>query len=426
MHFIFNDKPGFMRIKNISILFGFAIGAIFSPIFSEDTRLVEDGLPADEPDDVKIFYERGFSLEGFGNKVKIGGYLEFDERYFTNNKYGDSQFLLRRARFFITGEVLDLFGYMLMPRWDYTVASIEQAWIETRFPTPFQIRLGFLDYQFGKEHHISLHWFDFNERTVMAFNFIPTQDFGGRIQGKLGEDYFEYFFGIYNGNGRTFAPEGGAEVMGQGTVWPFRGTCSIFEDLGIGCSFSRRYMSANLSDEIYQTPSMTAFFQWNDDIHEHGHRTRIGGDFEWFIGSGSVVGEYIHQDLGRVTNGLTTIPFATNSWYIAGTYLLTGEPKVPYKPVIPCRNFDFHGGWGAFEVVARYEVLNMSKEIIDPDFGTGSRALNGITTGLNWYINPQVAIKTDWQLFNFKEKFRVNSHYVRRESVVITRFQIEF
>jgi phosphate-selective porin len=85
------------------------------------------------------------------------------------------------------------------------------------------------------------------------------------------------------------------------------------------------------------------------------------------------------------------------SWYVSGTWLLTGETKT--RPVKAGGEF-LQGGWGALEVAARYERLmfdsvggtdegfrNPRAETILP---TGEHAL---TVGVNWTVNRFVKVQ---------------------------------
>jgi phosphate-selective porin len=79
------------------------------------------------------------------------------------------------------------------------------------------------------------------------------------------------------------------------------------------------------------------------------------------------------------------------SWYVSGTYLLTGESKK--RPVKPDGDF-LMGGWGALELTGRYERLwfDSAGGTDDPFrsprtetiFPEGNRAL---TLGVNWTLN---------------------------------------
>jgi phosphate-selective porin OprO and OprP len=78
-----------------------------------------------------------------------------------------------------------------------------------------------------------------------------------------------------------------------------------------------------------------------------------------------------------------------NGWYVQTAWSITGEPR-PYREdrgvfdgVRPARNFG-DGGWGAWELAARYSGMDLSDEDID-----GGRQRSA-SLGLNFYPNPML------------------------------------
>ena len=107
--------------------------------------------------------------------------------------------------------------------------------------------------------------------------------------------------------------------------------------------------------------------------------------------------EYLTMDVSR-NNGATDADFS--GWYTQAGYILTGETR-PYKVssgtfgrIKPNNPFDIdNGGWGAFEVVARYSSTDLND--------TGASILGGeldvITGGINWYINNNVRVMANYR-----------------------------
>ena len=96
-------------------------------------------------------------------------------------------------------------------------------------------------------------------------------------------------------------------------------------------------------------------------------------------------------------------------WYVQGAYALTGERHVwssqngGFRGIKPNSNFDRKKGtWGAFELAARYSVLDLN----DREGVLGRTAPAGgirggeqkiTTVGLNWYPNSVVRFLLDYQ-----------------------------
>jgi phosphate-selective porin OprO/OprP len=118
-------------------------------------------------------------------------------------------------------------------------------------------------------------------------------------------------------------------------------------------------------------------------------------------------GGYFQYTIDQRLAGAPTLDF--DGWYAQASWVITGENKgynttngafVPPKPRIP---FSFAGGgWGAWELAARYSDVNL-----DDNAGVAGLPvpLGGIrggdqrifTLGLNWYPNSSMRFLLDWQ-----------------------------
>lgn len=105
------------------------------------------------------------------------------------------------------------------------------------------------------------------------------------------------------------------------------------------------------------------------------------------------------------------IPSGGRGWmnygggYVEVAYFLTGESRgydrkyhVPTRQ--PCYENAFcvdgeegvHVGWGAWQILARYEYLNLNSQ------GVNGGIINGGTWGVNWYLNPNSKIQVNYTL----------------------------
>ncbi len=113
-----------------------------------------------------------------------------------------------------------------------------------------------------------------------------------------------------------------------------------------------------------------------------------------------------------------------NAWYVQASWVLTGESKRynaangAFTPPKPAQPFSLkNGGWGAWELAARYSDLNLNDHINDEASvvtnWTGAAAktytyydtVRGgdqriATVGLNWYPNNTVRFALDYQWIN--------------------------
>jgi len=113
----------------------------------------------------------------------------------------------------------------------------------------------------------------------------------------------------------------------------------------------------------------------------------------------------------------TTLPGISNpdfdGFYIEGSYFLTGESRASYyrtqfghfERVTPKNNFSIDGShWGAWQVAARFSRLDLDTSAIKQVAGNPSQptinpplgALDDITGGVNWYLNPVMRITVNY------------------------------
>jgi len=108
--------------------------------------------------------------------------------------------------------------------------------------------------------------------------------------------------------------------------------------------------------------------------------------------------EYFHYTVSR--EGLTDLNF--NGGYVEASYALTGEQR-HYKPgagayasIVPVHPFAPGSGyWGAWEVAARYSIIDLNDQL-----GTATGIAGGkqqtYTVGLNWYPSTNLRFMLDY------------------------------
>jgi len=137
------------------------------------------------------------------------------------------------------------------------------------------------------------------------------------------------------------------------------------------------------------------------------HATIYGGEAAFAFRNFLIESEYFRYEIDRRFSALPDPHFS--GWYVQGAWVLTGERR-PYNPVesrfdAPKQNFNFNpsaGTWGAFEVAARYSVLDLNYREGSPGVATPVGGVRGgeqkiYTIGLNWYLNPAIRMMFDYQ-----------------------------
>ncbi len=112
----------------------------------------------------------------------------------------------------------------------------------------------------------------------------------------------------------------------------------------------------------------------------------------------SLQGEYSHMHIDR-TGGLPDADF--DGFYGFGSVFLTGESRTFKGGVIdrlkPLRPFDpTKGNWGAFELAARYDQINLTERDI---YANRRRKGYAITGAVNWYLTGNVKVLLNYIRF---------------------------
>ena len=119
-----------------------------------------------------------------------------------------------------------------------------------------------------------------------------------------------------------------------------------------------------------------------------------------------VQGEYFWFNIQRDANtGLPPIgapDLKFQGGYGQVGYVLTGESHpynaaaAAYGGIKPAHPFDLNGGgWGAWEIAARYSTMDLNN-LIGTTTGVAGGRQNVITVGLNWYANSNVRLMFDY------------------------------
>src|SRR5262245_26369539 len=201
--------------------------------------------------------------------------------------------------------------------------------------------------------------------------FRVVNDFGSGFTSFAGTDWdvAARFTGL-----PIWADEGSRLLhLGLGYVHRFRGNQIAFQ----------QRPESNLADNFVNTLSIPS-----------SGVDSFGAELAWVNGPFSFQSEY--------TNALVDADQGQSNVYFWGaygqvSYFLTGEHRV-YEPdfarfgrVRPRANFNpAEGGWGAFEIAARYSYLDLN------DRGIRGVQLSDVTAAVNWYLYPNARI-----MFNY-------------------------
>ncbi len=360
---------------------------------SETVRWFSDDL------NLRAFWNDGLSFETIDESfsMKVGGRIHIDtafinessglERNIGQNIEDNSEF--RRARLVVSGTTPDAFEFKAEYDFAGGDADLKDVYVgHTNVPIVGGIRIGHFREPFGLEELTSSNDTTFLERSL-AETFTQSRNVGVMLHNRVLDGRMTWAAGIFRAS----------DDFGRGeTGRAFNGTARLtglpwYEDDGrkllhLGVSFTHK----NFADDTLRYSErpeshLTATFLDTGDFPAD-YADVVYAEAAWVHNAFSLQSEFVQS---FVKSRPMSDP---RFWaaYVQASYFLTGEHR-PYKKskgaftkLRPKRNFDRDGGWGAWELAARYSYLDLSDGEID-----GGK-LRDFTLGLNWYLNPNFRI----------------------------------
>jgi phosphate-selective porin OprO/OprP len=415
-------------------------------------RLTSPGQPTatqNEPAGEATAGRSGFALKSDdGNFIlRFQGLIQADGRFYTGSganaanysaatagSVGVSQFLLRRVRPILAGTIYQNFDFFLQPDFGGNAAAIYDAYLDVKPITYFNVRGGKFKQPLGLERLQTDSFLTFAERGLPS-DLLAQRDTGVELYGGFFGNALTYQASFTNGVADGgFTPDSDTNNAKDGALrvfaLPFKnsGVASL-QGLGVGLAGS--YTAENTNIPTFKTAAgQTTFFSYNAATSFNGEHSHLAPQANYYWGPLGIYGEYAQSNqvaqLARVKSRLSD-----DAWQVAASWVLTGE-KASYTGVNPTKNFDPHAGtWGAWEVAARVQQLQIDPDTFRLGFANAQTATSratGYTVGLNWYLNRFVKLVADYEETWFNggsgTGTTVNDRPIER--VFDTRWQIAF
>lgn len=372
-------------------------------------------------------------------QLRIHGYVQEDGRFLgAGAAPASSTFLLRRVRPIVDGTFFRDYDFRLMADFGEGKASIQDAYLEARLTPQTRVRVGKFRPPVGLEWLQSATSLFFGERGF-ASSLLPNRDIGVQLGGDLLGGVVSYAAGVFNG-----VPDGGSsdgdadqgkEAAGRIFVQPFRRSgIDLVSGLGLGMGATVGSQAATASAASlggYRTPGQAAFFGYRGDgtaagtTVAAGRRTRLTPQGDYYAGPLGVIAEYV-VSTQRVRRDAATALLKNRAWSVVGGLILTGE-DASYSGVKPRRSFDPAARtFGAVEVVARAQALELDGAAFPTfaDAAAAARAAHAWGAGVNWYLNANVKLSTDYERTRFEGGSVAGDR--ASERVLLTRVQVAF
>jgi phosphate-selective porin OprO/OprP len=351
-----------------------------------EAKLQEDGHSAYGP--VKGLDTWEFHRNRFG----IKGYLTKHIEYEIEHEFTESELTEKDIEAGIT------------PKSRWKDVNVNLTYIKNA-----QVQIGKFKVPFGLDQLTGVTHNDFVYRSLGANYLAPGRDVGAMVHGSFLKHGFEYATGVFahdGDNSRSKKIQGGDTTFAaRATGTPFRRlSSSSIGRIEVGSAFA----ITALSDDSFRPNGLRGrTVMTQDDFYESvyvkGHRRRWEADADWTAGPVGARAEYTWVSDDRLGQGIgdQDLPDArARSWYVSGTWVVTGEDKK--RPVKAAEPFA-QGGFGAIELAVRYERMwfdstppgqgaPLRNPRADTIFPSGDRAL---TLGINWTLNRFTKIQVN-------------------------------
>jgi phosphate-selective porin OprO/OprP len=384
----------------------------------------------------------GFSSADSNFVATLHGLIQTDSRTFIDDgggTLGKNSFLIRRARPIFTGTVFHDFDFNFTPDFGGTTVQIFDAYLNYHYNAALQFEAGKFKSPVGLEALQSDPWTSFNERSIVT-DLAPNRDIGVELHGDLFDGIASYAAGIFNGtpdyNGTTVNQDVDDDKAFAGRLFfqPWKTTkIAALQGFGfgVGASYEQDHGTASDLTPGYKTDGQQTLFSYNANVLANGTHWRISPQGYYYFGPLSLLGEYLVSDQ-RVNLGAASADLQNTAWQVSAGWVLTGE-DASYNGVTPRHPFSFQsGGWGAWQVVARYADLHIDSAAF-PTFATAGSAseAKAWSVGLNWYLNRDLRINTSFSRTTFEGGGAAGAAApaaVTRqpENTIFTRVQLSF
>ena len=421
--------------------------------------------------------DKGFGLKSADGQFeyKLRGLVQLDYRNFSGTAFPDAVdgFTARRIRPTFEGTVFGKYGFRFTPEFGENKSNVVDAYLDVKHDPAFQVRFGKFKPFVGLERLQSGADIKFIERSYVSNNILPNRDLGISIFGDLLDKRVNYAAGVFNGvadgaeTTTTQDIDSNKEFAARLFTTPFVNSGNGWEGLGFGIATTFGQTSGTTGIEYrgrissvtsglgnYKTPGQAnTFFNYQSTISTttptdnkfvlaNGRHIRWTPQAHFYKGPLGVIAEYAESSqavaryigTGNTTTQQTNADLLKNrAWQVAASWLLTGE-DASFKGVKPFSPFKAgpDGGWGAFELLVRYQENKLDdKAAVYGDtlkgYALGARTYG---VGLNWYLSESSKFAVNYDLTTLQDvtpgTLAKGALKGGREHFLVARYQLAF
>ena len=376
-----------------------AVGLTMIPL----PAAAQTGQQSDDPP-VRLVFPGRPSLR-FGSVVRVDFRvrLQGDVRSFSPESASDDDtFELTRRRVGLQGTAFEHFEYEV-ERELRRDNPWRDVFVNFSYFDDYQVQAGKFKIPFSQERLTGSTDLDYVYRAAVVDALSPAREIGATVHGRFNNRAVGYDAGVFRHDGENsrfdFNPGAGATVAGRVAARPMRLTAvtGASREMEVAAAVTVGDVPDGRNSLRGRTTFGEPFFE---PVFVNGRRIRLGFDADWRPGPYSVKAEFIRVTDQRRNQGIfdeDLPPLVSKGWYVSGSWVLTGEPKLdgiePRRPL-------FGGGAGAVEVATRLERLGFGSSFDGEPELSNPRAANLLevavrawTVGVNWYVNRWAKIQ---------------------------------
>jgi phosphate-selective porin OprO/OprP len=383
-------------------------------------------------------YRNGFVLQSEGGDfvLKLTGYVQADGRFMPGGEAEaqSDQFLVRRARLTVQGTVAKYFDFYVSPEFGLGTTVLMDGYLDVRFTPKLRFRLGKMKTPFGIERLQSATSLLFAER-ALPNNLVPNRDVGLQVHGELLQGALGYQVAVLNGvadGGSTDNDNNDSkDLAGRLFVQPWRtkGT-SPLRGLGFGVAATTGEAAGPLRP--YLSVAQVPVVVYPATLVASGDQRRWTPHLWYFVGPVGVLAEYVRarHDVRKVETGQpdASAQLTNSAWSVAASCLVTGEDATYGNVKAKSFFVPSAGKWGALQLVARFNRLDIDDETFAGGFADPARSVRRASAwggGLNWIWNDNLKYVLDYERTTFEGGAPAGGDRPTEHSVQ-TRLQLSF
>ena len=424
----------------------------------------------------------GFKSADGQHEIKFKALAHIDYRGFLDDgsdTKNTSGFDFRRIRPSVEGTVYGIYDFKFTPEFGENKtgtgtansgtfrgnSGIVDAWVDAKFQPWFQVQAGKLKPDVGLERLQSGSNIKLIERSWVSNSILPNRDLGINIHGDFFENKLHYGAGLFNGvvdggdNVTTQDSNSNKEVALRLFATPFKDQVNALQGLGFGVAGTYAHSNGlgngptnpnsvlGLPSDIKTPGQQAAVITYyagaaaGASAQQAGNKIRWTPQLYYYNGSFGLLSEYAQSrfDVISGTGGFRASGVQNDAWHITGSWLVTGE-NASFGSVKPKNAYNPNGaGWGAWEIVARYQEINVDEKLFTDNGAAANQYLSSATQsksaqawalGVNWYLNNNVKIAANYEDTNFGDSFSGSNltTVVNRpnERSLFTRLQLSY